>query len=71
MAVVTPRHAAAMDNSAYRKAKAEVAKRAVGLAEEEYNKIVSGKAAEEARMAALMQEKPLFLDEYGRVVTEV
>ncbi len=71
MAVVTPRHAAALENSAYRKAKAEVAKRAVGLAEEEYNKIVSGKAAEEARMAALMQEKPLYLDDYGRVVTEV
>jgi hypothetical protein len=71
MAAVTPRYAAELENSAYRVARAEVAKRAVGLAEEEYNKIVSGKAAEEARMAALMQELPLLLDEYGRVVTEV
>ncbi len=71
MAVVTPQYAAALEKSAHRKAKAEIAKRAVGLAEEDYDKIISGKAAEEARMAALMQEKPLFLDEYGRVVTEV
>ena len=68
---VTPRYAAQLENSAYRKEKAEIAKRAVVLAEEEYNKIVSGQAAEEARIAALMQEQPLFLDDYGRVVTEV
>lgn len=68
---VTPRYGAALENFEYRRLRAENAKKAANTAEAEYTTIVSGKAAEEARKAALMTEKPLALDEYGHVLTEV
>jgi hypothetical protein len=68
---VTPRYAAALETFEHRKTRAENAKQAAATADAEYTRIMSGKAAEEARKAVLRQELPLAVDEYGRVLTEV